>query len=279
MATLIIHQAVLSEQQQTTLTQQFGNEPYPSAQHWRLELGDTPSAEKLNQLRNQLACDLNLIPDNLDTSAIRLVLSDMDSTLINIECIDEIAGHLGLKAQISAITEAAMRGELDFAQSLTARVEQLKGTPFSALETVYHERLQLNTGAEQLIQGLKAQDIRFALVSGGFTFFTDRLQQRLGLDFTRANLLAFDPNQNMTGKVIGQIIGAEAKRDFLFELCDTLGIGANQVIAIGDGANDLLMMQEAGLSIAYHAKPTVQASADAVFNYRGLDAMLDFVAE
>lgn len=279
MATLIIHQATLTEQQQAVLTHQFANAPYVFAQHWRLELADTPSADTLNDLRIQLACDLNLIPDNLDTNAIRLVLSDMDSTLINIECIDEIAGHLGLKAQISAITEAAMRGELDFAQSLTARVAQLNGTPLSALEAVYNERLQLNTGAEHLIKGLKAQDIRFALVSGGFTFFTDRLQERLGLDFTRANVLEFDPNQNMTGKVIGKIIGAEAKREFLFELCETLGIGANQVIAIGDGANDLLMMQEAGLSIAYHAKPTVQASADAVFNYRGLDAMLDFVAQ
>lgn len=278
MATLIIHQPQLSDAQRDALFAHFGDtQPYLKGQHWRLDVTDSPSNETLSQLRQQFSWDINRLPNDWTAHDIRLVLSDMDSTLINIECIDEIAGHLGIKAQISAITEAAMRGELDFSQSLTARVQQLNGTPLSALQSVYNERLALNPGAETLLAGLKAQDIRFALVSGGFTFFTDRLKERLGLDFTRANVLDFDPNLNMTGKVIGQIIGAEAKREFLFELCETLHIGSNQVIAIGDGANDLLMMQEAGLSIAYHAKPAVQVSADAVFNHRGLDAMLDFL--
>jgi phosphoserine phosphatase len=225
-----------------------------------------------------LALDLNLLPEGFDGSQVKLVISDMDSTLINIECIDEIADYLGIKPQIAAITEAAMRGELNFEQSLTQRVGLLLGTPFSALQTVYDNRLQLNPGAEVLIDGLKQSGIKFALVSGGFTFFTDRLKTRLGLDFTRANELAFDPNNHMTGKVIGGIIGAEAKREFLLELCDQLGIGSNQAIAVGDGANDLLMMQEAGLSVAYHAKPAVQAAADTALNYRGLDAILDFLA-
>jgi phosphoserine phosphatase len=201
----------------------------------------------------------------------------MDSTLINIECIDEIADHLGIKPQIANITEAAMRGELNFEQSLTQRVHLLAGTPLHALETVYQERLKLNPGAETLIEQLKEQEIRFALVSGGFTFFTDRLKTRLGLDFTRANELEFDPNAHMTGHVNGGIIGAEAKREFLLELCENLNIGTNQAIAVGDGANDLRMMQDAGLSVAYHAKPAVQAAADTALNHRGLDAMLDFL--
>ncbi len=278
MATLIIHQADLTEAQQQQLTHALAAQPYQYAQHWRVDMNNSPSPAALTQLRQTLACDINLLPDTLDTSAIKLVLSDMDSTLISIECIDEIADHLGIKPKIAAITEAAMRGELDFAQSLIARVEQLAGTPLSALQTVYDERLTLNPGAEMLITGLKVRHIPFALVSGGFTFFTDRLKTRLGLDFTRANELAFDPNLHMTGKVTGSIIGAEAKRDFLFELCDQLGIGCNQVIAMGDGANDLMMMQEAGLSVAYHAKPAVQASADVQLNHRGLDAVLDFLA-
>jgi phosphoserine phosphatase len=278
MVTLIIHQEILTTEQHSLIETQFSTQAYPKSQHWRVEITEAPSFEQLTQLRAQFAWDINLLPNRFLPEETRLVLSDMDSTLINIECIDEIAGHLGIKEQIASITEAAMRGELDFAQSLTARVQKLNGTPLSALETVYHEKLSLNPGAETLIQGLKTRDIRFALVSGGFTFFTDRLQQRLGLDFTRANVLAFDNNQQMTGEVIGDIIGAEAKRSFLFELCEQLNIKPHQVIAVGDGANDLLMMQEAGLSVAYHAKPTVQAQANTVLNHRGLDAMLDFIA-
>jgi phosphoserine phosphatase len=278
MATLIIHSTDLSVAQQTQLTNLTGQIPAAVRQHYRIELETTPDPTQLNQWREMLALDLNLLPEGFDGSQVKLVISDMDSTLINIECIDEIADHLGIKPQIAAITEAAMRGELNFEQSLTQRVGLLLGTPFSALQTVYDNRLQLNPGAEVLIDGLKQSGIKFALVSGGFTFFTDRLKTRLGLDFTRANELAFDPNNHMTGKVIGGIIGAEAKREFLLELCDQLGIGSNQAIAVGDGANDLLMMQEAVLSVAYHAKPAVQAAADTALNYRGLDAILDFLA-
>ena len=180
MAILIIHQSNLTDEQKNIIGTSCSADPYQHANHWRVDVAETPSSEQLNHLRSLFAWDINLIPQELDTNAVRLVLSDMDSTLINIECIDEIADHLGIKAQIAAITEAAMRGELDFAQSLTARVEQLTGTPFEALQTVYDERLSLNPGAEQLIQGLRSRDIRFALVSGGFTFFTDRLKERLG---------------------------------------------------------------------------------------------------
>lgn len=277
MATLIIHRPHLSEHEQQLLTQHFGQTAAPVAQHHRIELNELPTTEQLTAARVAAAWDLNILPDGFEGNQVKLIISDMDSTLINIECIDEIGEYLGIKAQISHITEAAMRGELNFEQSLTQRVALLAGTPISALETVYNERLQLNEGAEKLLTHLKQQDIKFALVSGGFTFFTDRLKARLGLDFTRANELDFDPNAHTTGKIIGHIIGAEAKREFLLELCDQLNIGSNQTIAVGDGANDLRMMQDAGLSVAYHAKPTVQAAADTVLNHRGLDAMIDFL--
>lgn len=277
MAKLIIHRAQLSENEQQLLQRHFGNTATAVAQHHRIELNETPSVETLAAVRALSHWDINYLPEDFEPSQVKLIISDMDSTLINIECIDEIGEHLGIKAQISHITESAMRGELNFEQSLTKRVDLLEGTPLSALETVYQQRLQLNEGAELLIQRSKAQGIKFALVSGGFTFFTDRLKARLDLDFTRANVLGFNENQQTNGKVVGNIIGAEAKREFLLELCDQLGIGPNQTIAVGDGANDLRMMQDAGLSVAYHAKPTVQAAADTALNHRGLDAILDFL--
>jgi phosphoserine phosphatase len=276
-ATLIIHRAQLTEAEQQLLTTHFGYCATPVALHHRIELDEMPSPETLSSARALSNWDINCLPDDFDASQVKLIISDMDSTLINIECIDEIGEYLGIKAQISHITEAAMRGELNFEQSLTKRVALLQGTPLSALESVYQKRLQLNEGAETLIQTTQAQDIKFALVSGGFTFFTDRLKARLNLDFTRANVLGFDDQQQTNGQVIGGIIGAEAKREFLLELCDQLGIGPNQAIAVGDGANDLRMMQDAGLSVAYHAKPTVQAAADTALNHRGLDAILDFL--
>lgn len=277
MATLIIHRNSLTHAEQALLEAIFGTAALPVAQHYRIELEETPSTETLNQIRAAHPWDINVLPEDFDGSNVRLVISDMDSTLINIECIDEIGAYLGIKDKIAHITEAAMRGELNFEQSLAQRVGLLAGTPHHALESVYNERLQLSEGAETLLTGLKAYDIKFALVSGGFTFFTDRLKERLALDFTRANVLDFDPNAHTTGRITGDIIGAEAKREFLLELCDALGIGANQAIAVGDGANDLRMMQDAGLSVAYHAKPAVQAAADTALNHRGLDAMLDFL--
>ena len=277
MATLIIHRTQLTEAEQQILATHWGQRAVAVAHHHRIELAETPSAESLNALRALSNWDINCLPETFDANQVKLIISDMDSTLINIECIDEIGEHLGIKAQISHITEAAMRGELNFEQSLTKRVALLQGTPLSALEMVYQQRLQLNEGAEKLIQSTQAQGIKFALVSGGFTFFTDRLKARLNLDFTRANVLGFDDQQQTNGQVVGAIIGAEAKREFLLELCDQLGIGPNQAIAVGDGANDLRMMQDAGLSVAYHAKPTVQAAADTALNHRGLDAILDFL--
>ena len=229
--------------------------------------------DRIDSLRQQYDFDINCLPEEFDASEVRLLITDMDSTLINIECIDEIADFMNLKPQVAAVTEAAMRGEIDFETSLRQRVSLLKGLDVSVLERVYEERLQLNPGAETLVKKLKAQGVKLALVSGGFTFFTDRLRQRLGLDFSQANVLA-EKDGKLTGEVQGTICGAQAKADFLLSCCHQLGISPEQTLAVGDGANDLLMMQPAGLSVAYHAKPRVQAEADTAINHGGLDSIL-----
>ena len=170
-----------------------------------------------------------------------------------------------------------MRGELNFEESLNQRVSLLKGLHTDALQKVYDERLNLNPGGEQLLTALKQRAIPFALVSGGFTFFTDRLKQRYQLDYARSNTLERD-GDTLTGKVIGQIVGAEVKREFLLQLCAELKIEPRQVIAMGDGANDLLMMEAAGLSVAYYAKPTVKAQTSCVLDYSGLNSVIDFIS-
>lgn len=202
-----------------------------------------------------------------------LFVMDMDSTLICIECIDEIADHQGLKVEVAEITASAMRGEIEFAESLRRRVRLLAGLDEAVLDAVYRERLRLNPGAETLLAALKHAGVKTLLVSGGFTFFTDRLQARLGLDYARANTLEIVDGK-LTGKVLGNIVDAQAKTDALIEIRDSLGLTPDQVIAVGDGANDLKMMHEAGISIAYHAKPVVQAQATYALNFSGLDGIL-----
>ncbi|SAK75360.1 phosphoserine phosphatase [Caballeronia glebae] len=203
-----------------------------------------------------------------------LVAMDMDSTLITIECIDEIADFCGLKAEVAAITEASMRGEIkDFNESLTRRVALLKGLDASALERVYEERLQLSPGAERMLEGARAAGLKTLLVSGGFTFFTERLKARLGLDYTRANTLEIVDGK-LTGKVVGEIVNADVKARTLVETCAQIGIDPKRAIAMGDGSNDLKMMAEAGLSVAFRAKPVVRQSASVAFNFVGLDGLL-----
>ena len=231
------------------------------------------SKEQIQALRDNYLFDINEIPEQFDPSQTRLLVTDMDSTLISIECIDEIADFINAKPQVSAITEAAMRGDIDFETSLRQRVALLKGLDVSVLEQVFEQRLKLNPGAKTMLSGLKKEGIKTALVSGGFTFFTERLKQQLGLDYTMANVLA-EQGGKLTGKVEGEICGAQAKADFLLGQCEQLGVLPSQAIAMGDGANDLLMMREAGLSIAYHAKPTVQSQAATRLNYCGLEGVL-----
>lgn len=221
--------------------------------------------------------DYGFVRSSLHLSDFGLVVMDMDSTLISIECIDEIADMQGLKPQVAAITEAAMRGEIDFAESLRRRVGLLEGLDEGALQRVYDERLQLNPGAERMLTELKKHGIKTLLVSGGFTFFTERLKARLGLDFAHANTLEIIGGK-LTGQVLGNIIDAQAKANWLNHTRAEFDLHPEQVIAIGDGANDLKMMAQAGTSIAYHAKPIVRTQASFAFNFVGLDGLLNLLA-
>ncbi len=218
--------------------------------------------------------DFAFIPQPRKLSDFDLVAMDMDSTLITIECIDEIADLQGLKPEVAAITASAMRGEIDYPESLRQRVALLAGLDEGALQRVYDERLRLSPGAERMLERLRSLGIKTLLVSSGFTFFTERLKQRLALDYTLSNTLGIE-NHKLTGKVLGRIVDAKAKAAKLRELREGLRLSRNQVIAFGDGANDLAMMAEAGVSIAYHAKPVVREKATYCFDYVGLDGLLN----
>ncbi|OZA29168.1 MAG: phosphoserine phosphatase SerB [Hydrogenophilales bacterium 17-61-9] len=219
------------------------------------------------------ALDCGWVPAERRIADFGLLVMDMDSTLITIECIDEIADMQGLKPQVSAITEATMRGEIDFAESLRRRVSLLAGLDQSALQRVYDERLQLSPGAETLLATAQAAGIKTLLVSGGFTFFTERLKPRLGLDYTAANTLEIADGK-LTGRVLGDIVDAQGKADWLNRMRTELNLTHAQVVALGDGANDLKMMAEAGVSIAYRAKPVVRAQASHALNQVGLDGVI-----
>ena len=239
-------------------------------------MNDTPSTSPL-----EISPGLVVKPGTprLTLSDYKLIAFDMDSTLINIECVDEIADAVGRKTEVAAITEAAMRGEIaDYKESLRMRVALLKGVSVASMESVYRERLRLNPGAAKLVAACKAAGLKVMLVSGGFTFFTDRVRDELAIDFTRSNVLEIE-NGLLTGRMIdqpwGDICDGAEKRKMLLQTCADLGISAEQTIAMGDGANDLPMMGAAGLSVAYHAKPQVRAQATVAINEGGLDRLLE----
>ena len=217
----------------------------------------------------------------LSLSQFKLIAFDMDSTLINIECVDEIADAAGRKAEVAAITEAAMRGEIaDYKESLRQRVALLKGVSVNHMQQVLTERLRLNPGAADLVKACKAAGMKVLLVSGGFTYFTDHVRDLLGIDWTRSNVLEVSAGL-LTGRMVdqpwGDICDGEEKRRTLLATCAEMGISAAQAIAVGDGANDLPMMGVAGLSVAYHAKPRVREQAMVAINEGGLDRLLELL--
>ena len=218
----------------------------------------------------------------LRLSDFKLIAFDMDSTLINIECIDEIADAAGRKAEVAAITEAAMRGEItDYKASLCQRVALLRGVGVAHMQQVLDERLRLNPGAAELVRACKAAGLKTLLVSGGFTFFTDAVQAMLGIDWTRSNVLELQDGL-LTGRLVnqawGDICDGEEKRRMLLQTCAGMGIAPAQAIAMGDGANDLPMMSVAGLSVAYQAKPAVRERAMVAINNGGLDRLLEVLS-
>jgi phosphoserine phosphatase len=218
--------------------------------------------------------DYAWMPEGRRFADLKLLAMDMDSTLITIECIDELGDLAGKKAEIAAITARAMRGEIEYKESLRRRVRALEGLAESSLAKIYEERLQLTPGADVLLQACKEKGVKLLLVSGGFTFFTERLKERLGIDHTISNVLEVKAGK-LTGALVGEIVDAGAKAAKFREVAAALGAAKEQTLAIGDGANDLQMMNEAGISVAFRAKPLVQAQASCALNWSGLDGVLN----
>ena len=239
---------------------------------------DIKQREQLRSIAANFNADLCFLKPDLLPQDIRILAMDMDSTLINIECIDEIADFTGKKSAVAEITEATMRGEIkDFKESLRRRVALLEGVHADALESVYRERLRPNPGAVELLAGAHQRGLYTLLVSGGFTFFTEKLREQLGFKQTQANTLEIIDGK-LTGKVLGDIVDGAAKAAHLDLACQALGINKSNAITMGDGANDLMMMNGSGISVAYQAKPVVKEKADAAFDRVGLDAALLLIA-
>ena len=228
----------------------------------------------ISELCLEAELDFAFLGEHENLNHFRLMAMDMDSTLVGIETIDEIADIHGIRKQVAEITEKAMYGEIDFSEGLIQRVALLKGLDHGVLQRVYDERLIFNPGAEKMLKQVKTAGIKTMLISGGFTFFTDKLKDRLGLDYAFANKLEI-ANGRLTGRLVGEVFGAKGKGQALNKICNELGFRKENLIAIGDGANDLPMFAEAGVSIAYHAKPIVQENATYAINHVGLDGVIN----
>lgn len=240
---------------------------------WAFRLRNAKSHDDVVPFCEEHQLDYAFVPASRKLSDFGLVVMDMDSTLITIECIDEIADFHGLKAQVAEITASAMRGEIDFKESLRQRVELLEGTDEDALARVYEERLKLSPGADKFLAHLRERNIKTLLVSGGFTYFTERLRARLNLDYAHSNTLEIEDGK-LTGRVLGDIVDAEGKLTELKRVRDLLGLKQEQVIGVGDGANDLKFLAACGVSIAYRAKPVVRAQTTYAISHVGLDGIL-----
>jgi len=240
---------------------------------FRITRADPATKARVAEHAARAKLDFGFVEEGRTFGDFRLLAMDMDSTLICIECIDEIADFAGRKAEVAAVTASAMRGEIDWPESLRRRVKALAGLEVSTLERVYDERLRFNPGARRLLEAARAHGVKTLLVSGGFTYFTDRVREEIGFDHAYSNTLDAE-NGRLTGTVSGPLVDAAGKAAHVARLKRELGISRGQVIAVGDGANDLPMMAEAGTSVAYHAKPVVKQKADYALDYVGLDGLL-----
>ncbi len=259
------------------LTHAEGVEPLDRAQCAAYRLHEPRDLAGVPEACAAAACDWARVPQDRRLGQVGLVAMDMDSTLIAIECVDEIADIMGIKPEVAAITASAMRGEMDFRASLEQRVALLQGVPVDVLERVYVERLRLSPGAGHLLEALRAIGARTLLVSGGFTFFTDRLQARLAIDCTLANVLETREGR-LTGRLAGEIVDAECKAAIFAWLAGDCGAEGRITVAIGDGANDLPLLAAADVSVAYRAKPKLRAQATHAIDHCGLDAVLNLFA-
>lgn len=246
-----------------------------TAQAFRLT--HVTQTEDISEYCTEAQLDFAFVDAGRKLQDFKLIAMDMDSTLLAIESIDEIADMHAIKPQVAEITLQTMRGEISFEESLTRRTALLQGVHQNMLQKVYDERVKLSPGAEKMLQQAKKHGLKTMVISGGFTFFTDRVKDKLNLDFSAANVLEVE-NEKLTGKVVGKILGREGKAEKLKQVQEQLGIKREQVITIGDGANDLDMMSESGVSIAYHAKPIVKQKATYAINYVGLDGVINLFA-
>ena len=245
-----------------------------SGDAFRITRADPATKPQVAEHAARAKLDFGFVEEGRKLADFRLLAMDMDSTLICIECIDEIADFAGRKAEVAAVTASAMRGEIDWPESLRRRVATLKGLDESVLRRVYEERLNFNPGAEKLIAAAQHAGLRTLLVSGGFTYFTDLIRDRLKLDFAHSNILVTESGK-LTGEVTGPLVDAAGKAAHVARLKKELGIAPRAVLAIGDGANDLPMMAEADTSIAYHAKPVVKQKSTYALDFAGLDGVLN----
>lgn len=270
---LLVQSAEASAAEAAAIADLCGSQPPEQIDEHAFRLRGAQRRERVAAWCETRRLDHAWLPDGRRFADLKLLAMDMDSTLITIECIDELGSYMNVKEQISEITAQAMRGEIDYPESLRKRVALLAGLSEEVLQDVYDDKLRLSPGAEKLIAHCKRHGVRLLLVSGGFTFFTERLKERLGLDDTLSNVLDIEGGK-LTGRVLGGIVDAGAKAAKFHQLARRLGATPAQTVAIGDGANDLEMMAQAGVSVAYRAKPVVRAQATHSLSYSGLDGVV-----
>jgi phosphoserine phosphatase len=270
---LVVQAPALEEEQAREIGRMAGATPEPIAER-AYRLRDARKNDEIAPWCEARRIDHAWMPQGRRFADLKLLAMDMDSTLISIECIDELGDLAGRKAEIAAITAQAMRGEIEYRESLRRRVAALAGLPEGSLKSVYETRLKLTPGADTLIGACKKHGVKLLLVSGGFAFFTERLKQRLGLDYTISNALEVKGG-TLTGALVGDIVDAGAKAAKFRSVLREVNANKEQSVAIGDGANDLEMMREAGISVAFRAKPVVRAQATYALNWSGLDGVLN----